>query len=741
VHRKLVAFVWVAVFAATIGGMLTLANETSDSFDVPGTESAQALTLIEQRSPDSAAGGASARIVFEAASGQRVDSTENKAAIGAALEKVTTGHVRSVGDPFKAGTVSADGQVAYASVSYTVTADDLTEQDRAGLAAVKDSADAAGLRAFVGGSAAEESSTLPIAEIIGVVVGFFVLALTFGSLVAAGMPLLTAIVGVGIGVTAIGTLSGFMEIGSTTPALGIMLGLAVGIDYALFIMSRYQHEVREGHPLEEAIGRAVGTAGSAVIFAGLTVVIALAGLSVCGVGFLTQLGLAAAGMVALSVVIALTLLPALLGFGGERVTAVRLKFLKKRQDAAADRPRRTNGRRWIEMIARRPIRALLAGVVLAAVASIPVLSMQLALPGAATDPTGSDTRTAYDLISENFGPGANGPLIVVVDTAHATAPLSAVEQAVTQLRAIPTGIATIISPLAQDTPKARTTLEQQLSAVKFATITVVPTSAPNDPATKDLVATIRATLVDLPTSTGARAMVTGQTAVDVDIVNELNRVFPLYLAIVIGLAFILLVIVFRSILVPLKAALGFLLSVGTALGATIAVFQWGWLNQFIGLDTTSPILFLLPLMLTGILFGLAMDYEVFLVSRMREAFTHGSSARDAVLDGFTQSARVVVAAAAIMIGVFAGFALIDDVTLKTIGFALAVGVLTDAFIVRLTIVPAVMLLIGDRIWWMPRWLDRILPNLDIEGEQLLKRLDADRTPAPDTKGLAPQPLR
>ncbi|MFY0408399.1 MMPL family transporter [Solicola sp. PLA-1-18] len=700
--------------------MITLSDETTDSFEVSGTESAQALTLVQQRSPDTSSDGASGRIVFQAPSGQRLDEPANRQVIAASLKKISTGHVGSVDDPFEAGTVSADGQVAFADVSFTVPTDDLSAADRDALSAASTAAEDGGLFAVVGGSAAEEAGAPPIAELIGLVVGFFVLALTFGSLVAAGMPLITAVVGVGIGFTSIGLLSGFVAIGSTTPALGVMLGLAVGIDYALFIMSRYRHEVAEGRHLPDAMGRAVGTAGSAVIFAGLTVVIALVGLSVCGVGFLSQLGLAAAGMVALSVVIALTLLPAMLGLAGHRVTSPKLPFLKKRQ---SDQGRRTNGRRWIETVARVPRTALVGGVALAAVAAIPVLSMQLALPGAATDPSGSDTRVAYDLVAKNFGAGANGPLVVVVDTASSSDPAAAVVQATTELESIPRGIASIQSPLSRETPQALAALQQQTDAVGFATITVVPTSAPTAPDTKNLVTQIRATLDDLPAKTGARAMVTGQTAVDVDIVDELNSVFPIYLAIVIGLAFVLLVVVFRSILVPLKAALGFLLSVGVALGATVAVFQWGWLSQMIGLDTTSPILFLLPLMLTGILFGLAMDYEVFLVSRMREAYAHGAPATQAVLDGFAHSARVVTAAAVIMIGVFAGFALIDDVTLKTIGFGLAVGVLADAFIVRMTIVPAVMLLVGDRMWWMPNWLSRILPNLDIEGEELTRRLD------------------
>lgn len=749
VHRRVVALAWLAVFIATIVGTVTLSEEASDSFDIPGTESAQAFRLIDERSPSANPDGATAQVVFEAPSGERIDSPENQRAVAAALAVADSDHVDAVSDPFEKGAVSADGTVAYTSIDYTVAALDLTTADRDALASVKHAADKAGLNAVVGGDAAEEEGGPPLAELVGVVVAFFVLALTFGSLVAAGMPLVTAVVGVGIGVTGIGTLSGFVELGSTTPALGLMLGLAVGIDYALFIMSRYQHEVRLGRSLEEAAGRAVGTAGSAVIFAGLTVVIALAGLSVCGVGFLTQLGLAGAGMVALSVLVALTLLPALLGFAGRRIATGRLKFLKDRDpegggaldDGEAESVRRpegrTNGRRWIEALARYRFVALVGGIAAAALISIPVLSMQLALPGAATDPAGSGTRVAYDLIADKFGEGVNGPLVVVVDTENAADPIVAIETATAELQSIGTDVAAINSPVGDGTTpmtsQARQALIQQLDAVGFATITVIPDSGPTDQSTKDLVAAIRSTLVDLPNETrpeadstpdsGARAFVTGQTAVDVDIAQELNDVFPLYLVLVVGLAFVLLVVVFRSILVPLKAALGFLLSVGISLGATVAVFQWGWASNLLGLDTTSPVLFILPLMLTGILFGLAMDYEVFLVTRMREAYVHGAPAHRAVIEGFAHSARVVTAAAVIMVGVFAGFAFVDEVTLKTIGFALAVGVLADAFLVRMLLVPAVMFIAGDRIWWIPRWLDRTLPNIDIEGEALTRRLN------------------
>lgn len=732
VHRRVVAAIWVALLAVLAVAAMTLSGKTSDKFELPGIESTQAFELIEQRNPHAAPDGATARLVFEAPGGRSLTEPSYNSAVATALRELSTENVQSVADPFTGGTLSPDGRVGYAAVTYSKTANELSDADRSALETAAHNAEQAGLDVAIGGDALA-AFEMPLAEVVGIAVALVVLAITFGSLVAAGMPLLTALVGVGVGMLAITTLTGFVELGSTTPALGTMLGLAVGIDYALFIMSRYQSEVRAGRPLAEAAGRAVGTAGSAVVFAGATVIIALVGLAVCNIGFLTQMGLAGAFTVAVAVLISLTLLPAILGFAGDKVMRGKPRYLKQQ---TGDTEFRTHGRRWVEGIARHKWLALAGGIAVAAVAALPMASMQLALPDDSSKPAGSDARVAYDLIAENFGAGANGPLVVVVDTANSADPAAAVHTVTADLQNLAgradSDIAAVVPALTSDTPQARQIFAQQLETVRFATITVIPDSGPSDQATKDLVGEIRATVAGLPAETGARALVTGQTAVGVDIADKLTQVFPLYLAVVVGLAIILLIAVFRSIWVPVKAALGFLLSVGVSLGATVAVFQWGWLNELVGLDTTSPVLFILPILLTGILFGLAMDYEVFLVTRMREAYVHGTPARRAVLDGFAHSARVVVAAAIIMIGVFAGFALVDDVILKSIGFALAVGVLADAFLVRMLIVPAVMLIVGERIWWMPKWLSPLVPGFDIEGERLAERLDTASTePAPE----------
>jgi RND superfamily putative drug exporter len=733
-HRFWVIGTWVALLVLAAVGAGTLSGKTDDNFSLGNTESARAFALIKERT-NAAADGATARLVIRADAGESLRTPAAKAAIGKALAQVQTSHVASISNPYATGTISQDGRTAYAVVSYTKIAVDLSSADKDALLQAETTLRDDGLHSVIGGDALTATPGASSSEAIGVVIALIVLAITFGSLIAAGMPLLTAVIGVGIGVTGITTLTGFISLSSTTPALASMLGLAVGIDYALFVMSRFKHEVVTGKPHEEAAGIATGTAGSAVVFAGLTVIIALAGLSLVGISFLTQMGLAAAATVAVAVLIALTLLPALLSLAGRRVAGGRIPGLKDRD--TEDDEIRTNGRRWVDLVSRFRVPALVLGILTAVVISIPVVKMQLALPDDGTQPASSEARQAYDQISDSFGAGTNGPLVVVVDTAGAQDPAGAVDAAVRTVRSISADVAAVVPPVTDPSDrKAVAAYQAQLDRYHFATITVIPDSGPSTQATKDLVTTLRGDLETLQAQSGATPYVTGQTAVGVDVSQSLTDAFPKYLVVVVGLAFLLLLLVFRSILVPLKATLGFLLSVGISLGATVAVFQWGWLQGLIGLDVTSPVVFILPLLLTGILFGLAMDYEVFLVSRMREEHVHGQSAERAVVQGFSHSARVVTAAAIIMTGVFAGFITGDQFIIKTLGFALAVGVIADAFLVRMTIVPAVMLLVGEHMWWLPRWLDRLLPNLDIEGETLTRRLAA-RDAADPTEAETP----
>jgi RND superfamily putative drug exporter len=719
-HRRIVVSFWIGLLLLMGVGASTLSGKTSDEFTIPGIESIDAFDLIKDRTPDAAPDGATARIVFQAPEGEQLSSAKYQSAIDESLASIDSPNVVA---PVDASTLttSEDGRTGFATVSYAKQSVELTDADKTALEDSPKPAEAAGLKVAVGGDALQEIPAQGLTELIGLGVAVVVLLITFGSLLLAGMPLLTAIVGVGIGVAGIQIATGFIDLGSSTPTLALMLGLAVGIDYALFIASRYRHEVHVGRPRDEAAGRAVGTAGSAVVFAGLTVIIALAGLSIVNISFLTQMGLAAAATVAVAVLIALTLLPALLGFVGGR-TGGKVPFIKA-PDPEDPTVKNTVGRRWADFVTKHRVSTLIAGLVVAGVVAIPVASMQLALPDDGTAADGTGPRVAYDLIAENFGAGTNGPLLVVVDTKQADDPAAAVSSVVQKVESVKKDVAAVVSPVpaADATPEAVEAFDGQLEKAQFASITVVPKSGPSDADTQALVDDIRDAVATA--DGGATVYVTGQTAVGVDISEQLAKAFPKYLLVVVGLAFILLMVVFRSLLVPLKAVAGFLLSVGVSLGATVAVFQWGWFADLIGIDKSGPVLFMLPLLLTGILFGLAMDYEVFLVSRMREEFVHGREARASVVYGFQYGARVVTAAAAIMIGVFGSFALGDEVIIKSIGFGLAVGVLADAFLVRMMIVPAFMALLGARMWWLPTWLDKLLPNLDIEGESLSRHLD------------------
>lgn len=694
-RRWAMTLAWLAVMVAAGVGMATLSTPAASTFSIPGTPAQEAIDLLAERFPQGPAGGATARIVFAAPDGQSLSTGANKAAVARAVADLGgSDQVAAVADP----AMNADATVAYATVTYSVPAADLSDDAHDTLDAVAAAARAAGLTVELDGDATLAAGHAPVGEIIGIIVAAVVLLITFGSLVAAGLPLVTALLGVGIGVAAIGIASRFVELSSTTSTLAMMLGLAVAIDYALFIVSRYRHELAEGREPAEAAGRAAGTAGSAVVFAGLTVVIALAGLAVVGIPFLTQMGVAAAGTVAVAVLIALTLLPALLGFAGRRITAA----------SVARRPQL--GVRWGRAIARRPVVALLASAVGLGVVAIPALDLRLGMPTGASAAADSTQRKAYDLLADGFGPGFNGPLTVVVDApGRAEAAAAELTRTVAGLDDV-TAVTPAITNPAGDT----------------AIFTVIPSSAPDAVDTENLVHAIRG----LSSAVG----VTGTTAINLDISDKLSDALVPYLALVVGLAFVLLALVFRSLLVPLKATLGFLLSVAATFGAVVAVFQWGWLAGLLGVTQTGPIISFLPILLIGIVFGLAMDYQVFLVTRMREDFVHGASPGDAVVSGFGHGARVVTAAALIMMSVFFGFMLGPEAIIKSIGFGLGVAILFDAIVVRMVLVPAAMALLGRAAWWLPRWLDRAMPNVDIEGAALTRRLDsavAVAAPEPD----------
>ncbi|WP_411091146.1 MMPL family transporter [Streptomyces sp. 049-1] len=697
-RRRLVALLWVVLLVGT--GVLAgrAAAAPPNDFSMPGTEAQQAYDVLEKDFPELNADGASARVVFRAEGG-KVTDPETRGAIGETVRALGADpQVARVTDPFTTRSVSPDGTTAYAQVSYQVSSSELAEESRAALRETVEQAASRELTVEAGGNAVDAKAAGHSSEAVGLAVAAVVLVLTFGSLLAAGLPLLTAVLGVGIGALTIRALAGPLGLGSTTTGLAVMIGLAVGIDYALFVVSRYRAELARDRGREDAAAHAVGTAGSAVVFAGLTVVIALAGLAVVGIPLLTQMGLAAAGTVVVAVLIAVTLIPALLGLCGRRIGPARPRRKIPRRQAM--------GVRWARFVVRRPVAALLAGAALLGVVALPAASLEMGLPGDDSKPVSTTQRRAYDMIAEGFGPGHNGPLTVVVqadgDTDGDTGAESAARRVARQIDGRE-DVAAVGQP--------------RLSASGgTAVLSVVPAASPSSTETAGLVHALREPAFAADSDT--QVLVTGTTAMNADVSQKLSDALIPYLGLVVGLAFVLLIAVFRSLLVPLKAALGFLWSVLAGLGAVVAVFQWGWLGSVLGVTEPGPIVSVMPVFMVAVVFGLAMDYEVFLVTRMREAYVHGQSPKDSVISGFEHSGRVVAAAAVIMISVFAAFLGSEEQILKTIGFGLAAAVLFDAFVVRMTLVPAVLALLGRSAWSLPRWLDRLVPDLDVEGERL-----------------------
>ncbi|MEV5985265.1 MMPL family transporter [Streptomyces sp. NPDC052051] len=717
-RRRLVLFLWVIVLGAVGAAAANSSGGATSAFTLPGTEAQRANDLLGEKFPAANAEGATARVVLRAPDGEKITDSRYRAVTTSTLKdlKGSSSHIASVSDPFTGGAVSKDGTTVYAQVVYRTAPTGLTDRDHERFDAALAKGRGTGLTVEASGSALAPAQQASSAEAIGFALAAVILLITLGSLVAAGLPLLTAVIGVGVSVAAITALSSVFDLNSSTSALATMLGIAVGIDYALFIVSRYRAERAAGFDAREAAGRANGTAGSAVVFAGLTVMIALVGLTVVNLPVLTAMGIAAAGAVAVAVLVAITLVPALLGFAPERSRG------RARDRAAADTAAGTRdtavgrggrdgkaalGERWAATILRRPALVLLAAAAALIVIALPATKLELGLPDDSTQPTSTTQRKAYDMLSASFGEGFNGPLTVVVtDQDAATA-----RKAATDLRsAIGTfGDVAAVAP-AVFNPAGDTAI-----------ISVVPRSAPSSDATKGLVSDIRALAATTERASGAQGMVTGTTALNIDVSDKFSAALMPYLLVVVGLAILVLTLVFRSVLVPVKAALGFLLSVLASLGAVVAVFQWGWLKDLFGIEQTGPIMSLMPILTVGIVFGLAMDYQVFLVTRIREAYVHGADPRQAITLGFRHSAKVITAAAIIMICVFAGFIGSGEPVIKALGFGLAVAVAFDAFLVRMTIVPAALALLGRRAWSLPVWLDRVLPNVDIEGEKLTER--------------------
>src|SRR3954454_1004407 len=702
-HRRrwVVVLVWLVVLIGGGVGAVTLAGETTNSFSIPGQESTVALQRIGEEF--GAGGGATAQVVVREPAGQTLTTPENAAAVGTLVAELgKLPGVASASNPLDPArpTINAEQTTAYSTVSYTAKPGEVTPDEQDALRAALADGRASGLTVEATGQAIQAAPHVGgPTEAIGVVIALVVLAVTYGSLALAGMNLLTAVIGVGIGVLGVTVATGFVDLSSTTPTLAAMLGLAVGIDYALFIVNRYRQELRHGADPGTAIATAVGTAGSAVVTAGLTVVIALAGLFVVGIPFLTQMGIAAAATIVVAVLVALTLVPAVLGFFGMRALPQ-----KQRAALAAGTEVPTRGRgflpAWIGVVTRHRVVALLLAVVALGTIAVPFSSMRTTLVQSAPD--GSTQARATQLLSDGFGPGFLGPITVLFEGQGAAESAAQTSTSLAHLDDV--ALVTPPTPNRDDTA---------------ALLTVIPTSGPTDAATEQLVADLRADFAGLD---GVQASVTGQTAVSVDVAQSLDDALPVYLALVVGLALVLLILVFRSLLVPLAGVLGFLLTIRASLGATVAVFQWVWLADVVNPDSTGPLISLTPILVIGILFGLAMDYQIFMVSRMHEAHSHGAAPLQAIRTGFRQAAPVVVAAALIMFSVFAGFVPAGEATIKMIAFARAAGIVFDAFVVRMVLVPAALALLGERAWWLPRWLGW-LPTIDVEGAAL-ERLPA-----------------
>lgn len=707
--------VWLVLLIGILGGGLALGGQTQESFAIPGTESQAALDKLDAVFP--AVSGASAQAVVEAPAGASVESEPYKTAILSMDKSIAKiDGIDSVVDPFSqfAGqSISDDSRMARIQIQFTGASNDVSAATITQLKETASVGKEAGLTVAFGGQVFQDNSVgITITEVFGLLFAAVVLFITFGSLIAAGMPLLSALIGVGIVMGGIIATSAFTTVSSSAPLLALMIGLAVGIDYSLFILSRHRNQLAAGEEPEESAAIAVGTAGSAVVFAGVTVIIALLGLLVVGIPFLSVMGVGAAFAVLIAIGVATTLVPALLGLAKGRLTPKPGSRAYRRAMVHDEGGRPTMGLRWVTGVMKRPVLATLAVVAVLGTLSIPALSLDLNLPDGASEPKASTQHQAYEMIKSGFGAGYNGPLIVAVDITQSNDIQGGLGSIAKRLRGLDD-----VSFVSQGLPD---------TGLDTAIIQVIPKSAPDAPETKQLVQSIRDLKPEIAKQYRTPISVTGATAVGIDISNRLTGALVPFGAIVVGLSIILLMMVFRSVLVPIKAALGFLLSVTASFGVVVAIFQWGWLADLLDVENPGPILSFMPILLIAVLFGLAMDYEVFLVSGMREEFVRSDNARQAVAKGFANGARVVTAAALIMFFVFFAFVPEGSGTIKPIALGLAVGIVFDAFLVRMTLVPAIMTLLGRAAWWMPRWLKRLLPNLDIEGEHLRQHRESVR---------------
>jgi RND superfamily putative drug exporter len=743
--RRLVIAIWVVALVLVGGAAGLLQQGLDNAVTIPGTESQEALDRLATTFPQ--VSGASAQVIVVAPEGESIKDEPMRSAITDGVEALEdVSQVEVVTSPFDKqmpASVSDDERATLLTIQLDGDQGSITDETKDALGEEADALAQAlpdGAEAQLGGQLfSSELPQMTLTEGIGLLVALVVLVLTLGSLVAAGLPLLNALLGVGASMGLLFAATALGPINSTTPLLAVMLGLAVGIDYALFIVSRHREQLGKGLAVNESIARATGTAGSAVVFAGLTVMIALVGLGVAGIPFLTTMGVAAAVTVGITVLVSLTLLPALLGFAGERlrpkpsrrarraaakaaaaatVAGDELEVARRRATVTAAPDQKPNRffTGWVRLVTKIPALTVALVIVAMGALSYPALDLRLALPDAGVMAKEDPARITYDLVSEHFGDGFNGPLIVTGSIVTSTDPVALMNDLGDEIADLP-GVADV--PLATPNQTADTGIIQ-----------VVPEGGPTSAETEDLVREIRAQHDHFLDEYGVDLSVTGFTAVGIDVSDKLGDALLPFALVVVGLSLILLTMVFRSIAVPIKATVGYLFSVGAAFGVVSLVFEHGVFAEALNVTRTGPVISFMPIVLMGILFGLAMDYEVFLVSRMREDYVHGGSAKHAITTGFQGSAKVVTAAAIIMIAVFVAFVPHGDMNLKPIALGLAVGVAVDAFVVRMVFVPAVLALLGEKAWYMPKWLDAALPSFDVEGEGLARELSLTDWPEP-----------
>ena len=701
-HRRFVILGWIAVAIAALALSGAVGSRYATNFSLPGTESQRAADLLKRDFPAQA--GDSDQIVFAAKQG-KVSDPAVRARITPMLASVAKlPHVTGVVSPYAAAgarAVSADGRIAFATVNFDQRANELPKDAVKRVISVARGAGSSAVQVELGGQAIQQVQEPPLgaATAIGIVAAIVVLLLTFGSFVAMGMPILTALIGLGTGVGLIGLASQAIDMPFFSTELAVMIGLGVGIDYALFIVTRFRENARAGMDVREATIAAMDTAGRAVLFAGLTVIIALLGMFALGISFLYGVAVSSALSVLLVMLASLTVLPALISKFGTRV-ARPSRRARRRAEAGVPAPTGPTGwARWAGWVTRRPWVGVTVGLGIMLLLTVPALSMNLGSSDAGNDPTSLTTRRAYDLLAEGFGKGVNGPLVVAAQLSKA-GDKAAQAQIGAALRTTP-DVAAVAAP--RVAPNGQTLV-----------YTVYPRSAPQDQATTDMVQNLRDNrLPPVERATGATVLVGGANGAQIDVTHALSSKLPLFIGVVVLLSALLLFIVFRSVVIPLQAAAMNLLSIGASLGVVVAIFQWGWLADLVGIQK-GPIDSFIPVMVFAIVFGLSMDYEVFLVSRIHEVWTKRRDASRAVVEGLASTGRVITAAATIMVCVFLSFVLGDVRAVKLFGLSLAAAVFLDAFVVRSLLLPAVLQLLGRATWWLPDWLERRLPHLAIE---------------------------